>query len=274
MKIRLTLILTIFSIFAFSQTHRFIYKLNYKKDSLSDKTEKVNMVLDINDKEVQFYEFRAIRVDSANRRSNGFSNYIFPFAKLKRIIASEKNLNFYFIADNYFSYESNDEIKWQIQPETKVKENWKLQKATTNFAGRNWEAWFTSDIPFSEGPYKFKGLPGLVVEIKDNKNNFNFELIKIERPENANPHITETLFKKKPILVSFEKFKEILLANYNDPYSRFRTMRPGSWSIGRSDDTYVETIEGLSKITREDQEEMRRNNNPIELTSAVKYPLK
>jgi GLPGLI family protein len=231
-------------------------------------------VLDINDKEVQFYEFPAIRTDSINSISNGASNYPFPFAKLKRMVASDQNLNYFFVADNYFAYESTDEIKWQIQPETKVKENWKLQRATTNFAGRNWEAWFTSDIPFSEGPHKFKGLPGLVVEIKDTKNNFNFELLKIERPKYANPQITETLFKKKPLVVTFDKFKEIMLAHYSDPYSRFRTMRPGFWSIARPDKTYVRTVEGLAKITREDQEEMRRNNNPIELTGAVKYPLK
>ena len=117
-------------------------------------------------------------------------------------------------------------------------------------------------------------MPGLIVEIKDNKDNFNFQLIRIEKPKITNLNITETLFKKKPLTVTLEKFKEILLANYNDPYSRFRTMKPGTWSIGRSDDTYVETIEGLGKITREDQEEMRRNNNPIELTNAVKYGIK
>ncbi len=274
MKIKLTVILTIFSVFAFSQTHRFIYEMHYKKDSLSDKIDKENMVLDINDNEAQFYEFRAIRIDSINKISNGFSNYTFPFAKLKRNTSTHKNINYFFIADNYFSYESIDEMKWQIQPETKQKEDWKLQKATTNFGGRKWEAWFTTDILFSEGPYKFNGLPGLIVEIKDNKNNFNFQLIRIEKPKITNLNITETLFKKKPLTVTLEKFKEILLTNYNDPYSRFRSMRPGTWSIGRSDDTYVETIEGLGKITREDQEEMRRNNNPIELTNAVKYGLK
>lgn len=201
----------------------------------------------------------------------GFSNYTFPFAKLKRNISSENNTNYYFLGDSYFAFESHDRIDWKIISDTKTKENWKLQKATANFGGRIWEAWFTTDIPFSEGPYKFNGLPGLIVELKDSKNNFNFELTKIEKPQNANSNIVETLFKKKPINKIFNKYKELLIAHYNDPYSRFRSIRPGSWSIGRADDTYVDTIERLVKITKEEQTEIIKNNNPIELDKAINY---
>lgn len=201
----------------------------------------------------------------------GFSNYTFPFAKLKRNISSENNTNYYFLGDSYFAFESHDRINWKIISDTKTKENWKLQKATANFGGRIWEAWCTTDIPFSEGPYKFNGLPGLIVELKDSKNNFNFELTKIEKPQNANSNIVETLFKKKPINIIFNKYKELLIAHYNDPYSRFRSIRPGSWSIGRADDTYVDTIERLVKITKEEQTEIIKNNNPIELGKAINY---
>lgn len=58
----LTLIFTLFSFLAFSQTHRFIYVLKYKKDTLTDKIDKENMVLDITQNEMHFYEFRAIKL--------------------------------------------------------------------------------------------------------------------------------------------------------------------------------------------------------------------
>lgn len=266
-----TLILTFVSILASSQTNRFIYEFKYKKDSLSDKIEKEEMVLDIDDKEVQFYEFRALEIDSLNKNISGSSSYTFPFAKLKRNLASEKNMNYNFVADSYFAYESIDKMKWIIKSDTKTKEKWKLQKAITNFGGRIWEAWFTADIPYSEGPFKFRGLPGLIIELRDSKNNFSYELIRIEKPKDANPNIVETLFKKKPLVLSDKKYQEILIAHYNDPYARFRSMKPGTWSIGRDDDTYVETIEGLAKITKEEQENIRKNNNPIEIDNAVKY---
>ena len=74
----------------------------------------------------------------------------------------------------YYVFESRDEMKWKIEKETKNLENYKLQRATTNFGGREWIAWFSSDIPISEGPYKFRGLPGLILFLEDSKQNFVF----------------------------------------------------------------------------------------------------
>lgn len=54
-----------------------------------------------------------------------------------------------------------------------------LQKATARYGGRNWIAWFTEEIPISEGPYKFNGLPGLIFEIYDDKENYKFTLQQI-----------------------------------------------------------------------------------------------
>ena len=114
-------------------------------------------------------------------------------------------------------------------------------------------------------------MPGLIVELRDTKDNFSYDLVRVEKPANANPDIVEMLFKKKPIKISLKKYQELLISHYNDPYSRFRQMKPGSWSIGRSDDTFVDTIGGLAKITKEEQEEIRKNNNPIELDKAIRY---
>jgi GLPGLI family protein len=45
------------------------------------------------------------------------------------------------------------------------------------YAGRDYKAWFTNEIPVSDGPYKFYGLPGLIVEIEDSKKQYTFELV-------------------------------------------------------------------------------------------------
>ena len=54
--------------------------------------------------------------------------------------------------------------------------NLTLQKATTDWGVRHWIAWFTTSFPFPEGPHKFHGLPGLIIELSDDKNNYHFEL--------------------------------------------------------------------------------------------------
>lgn len=38
------------------------------------------------------------------------------------------------------------------------------KKATTNFRGRYWEAWYTEEIPISQGPWKLCGLPGMILK--------------------------------------------------------------------------------------------------------------
>ncbi len=60
-------------------------------------------------------------------------------------------------------------------------QNYTLQKATTGFGGRNWTAWFCKDIPFNEGPFKFRGLPGLIFEIQDDKQKLYIHLSKKAR---------------------------------------------------------------------------------------------
>ncbi len=67
----------------------------------------------------------------------------------------------------YFLYEDDAVIKWEMLDEFKEISGYKCQKAATTFRGRNYEAWFTSEIPHSFGPWKFNGLPGLILEVYD-----------------------------------------------------------------------------------------------------------
>lgn len=86
-----------------------------------------------------------------------------------------------------------------------------------------------------------------------------------------NINIVETLFKKQPIMVPYQKFEQLMIAYYNDPYAKYKTMKPGTWAIGRADETFVETAEGLREVTLEKQEDIRKNNNPIEVSRAIRY---
>jgi hypothetical protein len=71
-------------------------------------------------------------------------------------------------------------MTWSIKNETKTILGHTVQKATTQFRGRDYVVWFTSDIPLSNGPWKFGGLPGLILEVYDVQRHFVFESIKIE----------------------------------------------------------------------------------------------
>ena len=78
--------------------------------------------------------------------------------------------------------ESFNAFNWQITDETDTINNYVCQKAICDFGGRTWEAWFTSELPFSDGPYKFCNLPGLILNVADTENHYSWKFLSIERP--------------------------------------------------------------------------------------------
>lgn len=75
-------------------------------------------------------------------------------------------------------YQEDRPLKWDITNDIEKQNGYQAQKATANFGGRIWTAWFTKDINISDGPYKFSGLPGLIVKLEDDKGDYKFDLVK------------------------------------------------------------------------------------------------
>jgi GLPGLI family protein len=73
-------------------------------------------------------------------------------------------------------------FNWQLSGDTATINGYKAQKATCDFGGRSWIAWFCAEIPYSDGPYKFNGLPGLIVKAYDTRNHYVFTIKTIEKP--------------------------------------------------------------------------------------------
>lgn len=57
-----------------------------------------------------------------------------------------------------------EKINWELKEDTKQIGSFECQKAVGNFRGRNYIAWFTTQIPVSFGPWKLQGLNGLILE--------------------------------------------------------------------------------------------------------------
>lgn len=80
----------------------------------------------------------------------------------------------------YIIKEELPAIDWELQSDLKEILGFKVQKATTHFRGRNYVAWFALDIPISDGPYKFHGLPGLILEIYSTDEYISFVVQQIQ----------------------------------------------------------------------------------------------
>ncbi|HKG05904.1 MAG TPA: GLPGLI family protein, partial [Pedobacter sp.] len=72
---------------------------------------------------------------------------------------------------------------WKILDGTDTIASYTCQKALLKFRGRTYTAWFTTDIPVSDGPWKFSGLPGLILKIEDADKLFSFNLIGLTQPK-------------------------------------------------------------------------------------------
>ena len=101
------------------------------------------------------------------------ADYFF-FANEHKMITKERLFN------NYLIEETAPQIDWKILKDTMSFSGIACQKATTNFKGRNWIAWFATEIPFQSGPWKLNGLPGLIIEAYDEKKEVKFTFAGLE----------------------------------------------------------------------------------------------
>ena len=91
-------------------------------------------------------------------------------------IPAEGKLTFATYHVDWFKYsEPIPALQWKIEGKDSVIAGYHCQAATTSLRGRRWRAWFTLDIPVSDGPWKLCGLPGLILRATDEQGYFDFD---------------------------------------------------------------------------------------------------
>jgi GLPGLI family protein len=148
--------------------------------------------------------------------------------------------------DNYVFTQPLKMNGWKIEKEFKDILGLKCQKASIDYSGRSFIAWFTEDIPMSDGPYVFNGLPGLILEVKDTQNYYSFELVGVQKS------IVEMDKRVLPKTISLSKNQFFLTkkALYKDVRKALLGKPAGSTS-----DESIRMV----------QERYDKSNNPLEL---------
>lgn len=246
-KIFLLLGISLFSFYQ-SQTNRFIYELQFRTDE-SQEYRKALMNLDISPKSIKFYDKDFADYDSINKSSQmGNSHHS---TKTDQIVERQPNSfknNWYRDFFEYFVIKTNDEMKWNLLSDTQIYNGYTLQKATTSFGGRQWTAWFSKEVDIKEGPYKFRGLPGLIFIIEDDKKDFSYKLVKnIKLPETYNTKdFVETHYGKAALPISNEKFNKYVEDTYSDPVRMFSA----GIKEGREASFKNETVSSMDELNK------------------------
>ncbi len=107
--------------------------------------------------------------------------------------------------------EEQDEVpQWILQNDTATILSFSCRKAECRFKGRNWTAWFTAEIPISEGPWKLYGLPGLIIKAEDKEKQYVFLCMGIEQCQTT-----------KPILFYGKSYEPVNRKTYNKIHERY-----------------------------------------------------
>ena len=159
-----------------------------------------------------------------------------------------------------FKYQEPSDVlmDWAFSDEVCTMLGYRCQKAICTFRGRTWTAWFAPEIPISDGPWKFAGLPGLILKVEDDRGQYAFSCIAIRN-------------EAKPIAMWNYDYKEATREEtwrfdqecYSDLYDYALRLDPNAQLLADVVDASGQTVE--VEITRGGPYKLVWPYNPLEL---------
>jgi len=154
----------------------------------------------------------------------------------------------------YYVPENLPKIDWSLQNEKKVIGTYNCQKATGKYAGRTYEVWFTTELPFADGPYKLNGLPGLILEGQDATGEVVFTFKEVRQSAGQNDVVSSYLKSQSSIKAAPKDYNRSREAFTTDPESATLALFPDARIFVRNIDMPDEHV--VNKV---------KKYNPIEL---------
>jgi GLPGLI family protein len=167
-----------------------LYECFYRYDIHDEVQETYSTVLQIGKDFSRFYDYSAYAVDSLSHVAGA------SVEERNRLEEMRRTSMFYFdseiwqnqpsdamtvvmeVSPNLMGYtEELGSMNWNLEDGNETICGYVCNKATTSYGGRNWVVWYAPEIPSTAGPWKFNGLPGLILAAKDSESIHEFEAI-------------------------------------------------------------------------------------------------
>ena len=179
--------LVIFPILSFSQSYTIEYDVNLY-------IIKRTGILNYNKNSQSFY-FETSKIGTSNynkQEEDGTYNKVISLGgnneELRYQIYNKVKDNLlnidYLEGKHIICEEKFNNMEWKLEDESKLISNYLCHKATTEFRGRKYIAWYSIDLPIFLGPWKFNNLPGAIIQVYDESNTFLWSMTKITKNKN------------------------------------------------------------------------------------------
>ncbi|MEI6264250.1 MAG: GLPGLI family protein [Sphingobacteriia bacterium] len=174
------------------------YNFEHLRDTVSGFRYKEEMGLLVGKTVSSYYSQRKLTQDSVKRKAYEQADQNGGYVNLGVILPTTMECYFIFHSDKklliatpfqrdlYLINEPLETIKWSINSRTKNIKGFLCQQAVGSFKGRLYTVWFTSELPTNAGPWKLNGLPGLILEAADSKNEVSFIVKSIQKTPGQN----------------------------------------------------------------------------------------
>lgn len=231
----------------------FMYDYRYLRDTTDVTSERTDrMILQVGYGLSKFSSYRTMQVDSLirvstsdqvqanpNRYIGGESYSIYKNYPTGKFTTTDK------IATDWFLIEELIPVQeWNLLEDTKEILGYKCKSATCSFRGRDYIAFYTDEIPVADGPWKFGGLPGFIMEVRSTDNHYSFSCVGINSKTERNIVMPDVSYNKTS-RVKFYQTKH-----------RYDTNPLG----------YLETVSGIKVNVTSESEKRDDMNKPRELT--------
>ena len=207
---------------------RLKYRIHYDMTFVNDTTKvdsigqyisaKEPMILEIGSRATSFYSYTKWQSDSlvGEAKKRGESSFQVKGKITWRLYKHYPRRGEYtwldgISAERYAMREQVEEPRWRLEPDSTCEIlGYTCQLAAADYRGRQWKAWYTDEIPLSEGPWKLCGLPGLVLRASDATGQYAFECTGMKQSDGTTP-----------LLYKGEYHEEISKKALGDLYRRY-----------------------------------------------------
>ena len=160
----------------------------------------------------------------------------------------------------YEGYEPTPDITWTLSDDTLTVSGYLCQQATATHRGVEWHVWYTDEIPSSAGPWRLRGLPGLIVKAESEAHTFCLTELRQE----ASPI---TVPEQRPDVQRMKYAK--LLKHRNEIY--------GNRQYAKNPTYYVPDLDGsinnMDVLNHDGQQLVFANGRPLLTKAHVYQPL-